>query len=305
MPSVNRGRHTLVPEIPRTHHIGRSGSSMHLVNFDKWFHSMQLFNGLLDWKTLPLDRYYSQLSLHQYKEDLVLELNSATSIDNFWEVVDSEENTTFTMCYDPLLWSDLSQYLGLWPHIPLEGLPTRGLTFEGVTRFRWTVSEEVQHTVLLVSRYSPLLVSNLCIWEEHLNSPLPPSPRLTIPNKLRVRPSGKGKSCSHACASRGMWCSPDLLPGGYGGYLSANSEAYQHVITSGDCPMMVEQFGSRCMGGCVAVENEKQTPANLLLPCLWHDGQSTTCLISPIKPSSFDCSKSSPDASRLCPCTVN
>ena len=48
-PTTNAlGRHILVPEVARTHHVGRNGSSMHLVNHDKWFPTMLLYDSEAD-----------------------------------------------------------------------------------------------------------------------------------------------------------------------------------------------------------------------------------------------------------------
>lgn len=308
-PEVSRARHTLVPEVPRTHHIGRGGTSMHLVDFDKWFSPM-LLQEEVDWSLAAHGDLSHELALHTYEDKLALEVAKSTPVDNFWDIYNSEVPTTFTMCYAASLWRLLAQYLGLWPPVPLEGLPLRGLTFNGVTRFRWATKgggTDVTHTVLLVPQSSILSSGHTCVTEGHLDSYLPPSPRHTLPNNLRVRSSERGESCALACASRGMWCSPDVLAGGYGGYISNGSESEEHLSAISGCAMMVETFGAQCMGGCVAVANEEATPAERLLPCLWHEdgGAKTTCLVSPISPPAlFDCARSMPEVERLCPCST-
>lgn len=184
-PEVTKGRHTLVPEIPRSHHIGRRGSSMHLVDFEKWFPPMEIFSGntvggLVDRRLSsgfddPEVRqrlFHCLLRPSDYSAPLKKELAEATPLlaqggAGFWALheaaVDTARNyvtqrgmgglvvrgDTFSLRYRSVsnrqgeqsqgAWRQLAEFLGLWPPIPLDSLPLRGLSFSGVTRLRWSI----------------------------------------------------------------------------------------------------------------------------------------------------------------------
>jgi len=377
--TVAAGRHTLVPEVPLVQHLGSSGSSMHLVDHAKWFGSTAFrddawtASNLTTSATTCLEEskhctvhsrdeskeratssflatapqmLTSTLNEATYRAALVDELTASAQADNFWDLFrSSHDNSTsmsWRLCYDPKAWSSIASYLGLWPRLPLDSLPLRGLTFDGVTRFRWNISSYVANsrkslvTVFLISMASPHYNSSesaTCIKEETLNVVLPPPPR-AVPSRpyglgvsaanlrarLRLRPSAADESCAAACARRHLWCGPDILPCGRGGSISAawlsapwnslnNTEAEPAaaaVSAINFCPALVEAFGSQCTGGCVEVETPDEGPAALLLPTLWKNGHGDThCLVSDNnKPLAFDCARKSPSAKRLCPCLV-
>ena len=299
----------------------------------------------------------STLSEITYRATIVAELTASTPAENFWDLFRASPRgstsahssrlekmfaMSWRLCYDPKAWSSFASYLGLWPRLPLESLPLRGLTFEGVTRFRWNISSAAASstrslaTVFLISMASPhynLSERVQCINEDMLNIALPPPPRavpsrpagletsaVNIRARLRLRPSAFNESCAAACARRHLWCGPDVLPHGRGGSVTAGGlAALGNVLNRTEaepaaavvaainfCPALVENFGSQCTGGCVEVETPEQGPANRLLPTLWRNEQGGThCLISDEKkPLAFDCSRKSPHTKRLCPCLV-
>ena len=49
-------------------------------------------------------------------------------------------------------WRQLAEFLGLWPPIPLDSLPLRGLSFSGVTRLRWSIQINLTAPSLLLRR---------------------------------------------------------------------------------------------------------------------------------------------------------
>ena len=94
---------------------------------------------------------------------------------------------------------------------------------------------------------------------------------------LRRRVARANESCAAACAARGLWCGPDFVAGGRDATdfdlplsLSAPTNPGLALIATVDnCPAMVEAFGARCVGGCVAVEAAASTPADHKLPGLF------------------------------------
>jgi hypothetical protein len=296
----------------------------------------------------------SALSEAAYRAALVAELAASTPAGNFWALHRSSANSSSThslgpggttavswrVCYEPSAWRPLASYLGLWPPLPLDTLPVRGLTFDGVTRFRWRIpyvaaGSKVLATMFLVSTASPHHSSSetaACVTEATVNVALPPPPRpvplrptgpgpaaADLRARLRLRPSAANESCAGACARRQLWCGPDILPRGRGGLATGRLAAPSSTLDSAEaepttaavaamdfCPALVEIFGAQCSGGCVAVETPERGPAARLLPALWQDGHGDThCLISDGQaPIAFDCARASPNARRLCPCLV-
>lgn len=316
--AVTRGRHTLVPEVSLVRHDGSEGSSMHLVDYNKWFNSTVL-SVRSDWSDIDETR----LTAASYKRDLWREVDAATSTANLWDIYEkSKHGSSWRICYEATSWRSVAGYLGLWPPIPLEDLPPRGLSFDGVSRIRWmvpvsseTAADVAMVTVFLVAKST---ADPGCIGEFHFNQPLPPPPRYTLPEvhqflerRLRFRRSAPGQSCAAACTLRSMWCAADYLPWGRGGHLAGGhvlQESNDHVSASSavistirTCPALVEDFGGRCVGGCLEVP--AQAPVSRLLPALWTDeGSSESACLLTSSAAPFDCALSSPRAERLCPC---
>jgi len=255
------GRHTLVPEVPLVRHLGRAGTSMHLVDFDKWFPPLALDNESWAASTQteggaeaeadgspqagPAE---AKLLLARYRQDLGAELARARFSASFSELYSLRGDEAVVLCYDREAWGAIAEYLGLWPALPLPTLPVRGLTFDGVTRFRWQLPASDSDitrpllTVLLVARDSPhmrAVDAEKCLSSASLDAPLPEPPREAswphgnvssaaagLRRGLRIRPGATGESCSAACARRGLWCAPDALPGGRGGVASGGAGAW-------------------------------------------------------------------------------
>jgi len=305
-----RGRQILIPEVPRTHHLGSDGSSMHLVSFSKWFPSMSAFqptdatavsSPIRDgFRGIVAEDIREGLRLAAYRERLRAELLSGMPVDDFWAVHRGVE-TVYTMVFRSDAWSALARYLGLWPRIPLPNLPIRS-SFEGVVHVKWPQNGgelgESYKSLYLVDESSPhaheLLLPGLPVGkvnEESLNKPLPPSCRPTDPATLRVRVSTMGESCAEACQRRGMRCGP-------GG---GKSEA-DWFASIDSCPDLVEFFGAQCHGGCEQVNDVERTPAFGMLPAFWHPG---SCLLGhATSPAMEACQQRHPAATRLCPCLV-
>ena len=101
----------------------------------------------------------------------------------------------------------LSEYLGLWPPVPMEELPLRGLSFGGVTRIRWTVEQfegEGNGSAVLVPALDPLATA-----PAYGAPPPPSSPPPALPSPWRQRRmglmghavrSGRGASCTRCCS---------------------------------------------------------------------------------------------------------
>jgi hypothetical protein len=124
LPEVRKGRHVLVPEVPRTKHTGRDGSSMHLVEFDKWFTEVALFDpsdrsspsssssssdshssppttstptsstSSTSTSSLSSSPYDSSLlaaalNVDRYRQSLLEELRTAVPLSNFWPLFEA------------------------------------------------------------------------------------------------------------------------------------------------------------------------------------------------------------------------